>query len=228
MRQNPDRNKLCFITCVNDERKYEECLLYLRHLQLPEGMKAEYLAVRDAPWMTAGYAAAMEQSDAAYKIYLHQDVCLFKRDMLLLLLHIFRAHPEIGMIGLSGCTKLPTSGIWWNTAGDVYGMVAQGIRPDYVDLVRYDAMQGEWHQAEALDGLFLMTQYDLPWRQELFRGWHFYDISHCMEFRRAGYHLAIPNQQEPWCIHDCGRIHPGADYEAWRQVFLQEYRADIR
>ena len=32
--------KICFVTCVNDERWYEECLLYLKHLRMPPGMEA--------------------------------------------------------------------------------------------------------------------------------------------------------------------------------------------
>ena len=63
-----DDGKIAFITCVNDEELYEECLLYLRHLRLPQGMAAEYLPVRGAASMASGYNAAMESSNARYKI----------------------------------------------------------------------------------------------------------------------------------------------------------------
>ena len=223
MERQLDKNKICFITCVNDERKYEECLLYLRHLLLPPHMTVEVIPVREAAFMTAGYQAAMLASDARYKVYLHQDVCLVKKDMILRLLRIFQQQPAAGMIGLSGCRCLPASGIWWETKSEVYGMIVQGIRPDYIELVRYDHMQEEYAPVEAIDGLFMMTQQDIPWREDIFQGWHFYDISQSMEFRRRGLQVIVPRQQEPWCIHDCGRLHMDEEYEHWRRIFLQTY-----
>lgn len=41
-----------------------------------------------------------------------------------------------------------------------------------------------FQEVEALDGLLIATQYDLPWREGLFQGWDIYDISQCTEFRR--------------------------------------------
>ena len=69
-----DDEKIAFITCVNDEEKYEECLLYLRHLRLPRGMAAEYIPVRGAASMASGYNEAMRGSSARYKVYLHQGI----------------------------------------------------------------------------------------------------------------------------------------------------------
>ena len=71
-----DDKKVAFITCVNSDWWYSECLLYLRHLKIPDGMTAEFIDVRDAKSMTAGYNRAMKSSDAKYKIYLHQDTIL--------------------------------------------------------------------------------------------------------------------------------------------------------
>ena len=51
-----DASKIAFITCVNDEEKYGECLLYLRHLRIPDGMEAEYIPVRGAASMAAATA----------------------------------------------------------------------------------------------------------------------------------------------------------------------------
>ncbi|MBR6266744.1 MAG: glycosyl transferase family 2, partial [Selenomonadaceae bacterium] len=50
-----DKSKFAFITCVNDEDWYNECLLYLRHLNIPTGMSVEYLGIRGADSMTSGY-----------------------------------------------------------------------------------------------------------------------------------------------------------------------------
>ena len=48
MMESYDEHKVCFITCVNDERVYEECCLYLEQLELPAGMERQLLAMRGA------------------------------------------------------------------------------------------------------------------------------------------------------------------------------------
>ena len=76
----------------------------------------------------------------------------------------------------------------------------------------------------AIDGLFMATQYDLPWRADLFHGWHFYDISQSREFINAGYKVVIPYQQEPWVIHDCGRKELGENFYDSMTIFKDNYR----
>ena len=49
-----DVKKIAFISCVNDEEMYAECVRYLRHLDLPQGVSAELVPVRGAPSMAAG------------------------------------------------------------------------------------------------------------------------------------------------------------------------------
>ena len=66
--------KICFIACVNNERLWKECLVYIDRLIIPEGYKVDVLAVWDAKSIAAGYNEGMQASDAKYKIYLHQDV----------------------------------------------------------------------------------------------------------------------------------------------------------
>ncbi|MFC2741535.1 MAG: glycosyltransferase family protein, partial [Selenomonas sp.] len=108
-----DERAIAFITCVNDEAWYAECLLYLRHLHLPEGFRAECIAVRGASSMAAGYNEGMAKSRARYKVYLHQDTLLVKKDFPQAMLNIF-ADESIGMIGVIGCRSLPESGVWWD------------------------------------------------------------------------------------------------------------------
>ena len=36
---------------------------------------------------------------------------------------------------------------------------------------------GGW-EVEGVDGLLMATQYDIPWREDLFDGWDFYDLVH--------------------------------------------------
>ena len=100
-----DARKVAFITCVNDEHWYEECLLYLQSLALPAGMTAEYLPVRGAASMCAGYNEAMMRSEAKYKVYLHQDTLVVNKQLVADLLDIF-ADETIGAVGVIGCRSL--------------------------------------------------------------------------------------------------------------------------
>ena len=105
-------NKVCFITCVNNEDRYAEALLYMRHLSLPTGMEAEYLGIRGAASMAAGYNEGMRASDARYKVYLHQDTLVVNKTLVEDLLRLF-ADESVGAVGVIGCASLPRSGVWW-------------------------------------------------------------------------------------------------------------------
>ena len=221
-----DASKIAFITCVNDEEKYEECLLYLRHLRLPGGMTAEYIPMRGAASMAAGYNAAMRSSDARLKVYLHQDVLVVNKDFVRDIQEIF-ADGSIGMIGVVGCRSLPASGIWWDGMR-CYGRVLHACEPESVVDSEMQEPEGPYVEVEAADGLLLATQYDISWREELFGGWHFYDTSQCMEFARRGKKVVVPNQTADfWCVH-CPVEKPLApEYKVWQKVFLQEYGAEL-
>ena len=104
-----DQNKVAFISCVNDEDMYSECLLYLKSLYIPDGMSIEYIPVRNAASMCAGYNEGARASDAKYKIYLHQDVLVVNKNIIADLLSIFE-DPTIGLVGMIGCRSLPRSG----------------------------------------------------------------------------------------------------------------------
>ena len=80
-------------------------------------------------------------------------------------------------------------------------------------------------EVEAVDGLLMATQYDVPWREDLFTGWDFYDVSQSFEFRRKGYRVVVPAMEEPWCIHDDGFLNL-SNYYNERKKFLSEYGAE--
>lgn len=221
---NPD--KICFITCVNDEDWYSECLLYLQHLEMPEGMQAEYLPIRGAKSMCAGYNEGLRRSDAKYKVYLHQDTLVVNKQLVRDLKALF-ADESIGAVGVIGCRNLPRSGIWWDGMR-TYGRVLHACEPEsVVDSVGMQP-EGAYMEVEAVDGLFIAMQYDIPWREELFTGWHLYDTSICKEVQRSCKRVVVPNQTEEfWCIH-CPKEKPlASDYRGYQKTFLKEYGAEL-
>ena len=220
-----DEHSICFISCVNDENEYAGCKQAISDLEIPAGYQVEILGVRHAASMTAGYQQAMEASHAKYKIYLHQDVFVINTTLLQDLLNLFISHPEIGMVGLAGSTRLDAEQpIWWNDLLTLYGTCYTRIEEGKIIIKYYgEVTNGTYIKVAAVDGLFMATQYDLPWRSDLFHGWHFYDISQSREFINAGYQVVIPRQDEPWVIHDCGVKRLDESYYENMEIFKQNY-----
>ena len=221
-----DEKKVAFITCVNSDWWYDECLLYLKHLNIPAGMTAEFIDIRDAKSMTSGYNRAMKSSDAKYKIYLHQDTFVVNKNLIADLLKIF-SDKTIGVVGMIGGMTLPLTGVWWDGMR-TYGRVLHACEPESVVDSECNEPDGDYQEVESVDGLFLATQYDLEWREDLFDGWHLYDTSLCKEMSRAGYKVVIPNQTKDfWCIH-CPKEKPlDPKYRRYQKIFLREYGDEL-
>lgn len=217
-----DTKKIAFITCVNNWQEYEEALYYINRLNVPEGYTTETIHVEEAPGMAAGYNAAMMESDAKYKVYLHQDVFLVYPDFIAEMLAVFESDADIGILGCIGCDNLPLHAqavTAWNV-----GRVCHNCIPACME--RYQNADKMPVFVEALDGLILATQYDVTWREDLFDGWDFYDVSQCFEMRRAGYRAAVPYQEHIWCYHDNTYSKMG-NYQKYCGRFVDEYQ-DIK
>lgn len=145
-----NEKEIAFIICVNDENEFGEALNYIEALNVPEGYHTDVIAVREAPSMTAGYNAAMQNSNAKYKIYIHQDVFLIYKDLLKDLLALFRSDDQIGMVGAIGCRMLPENAYaieQWDTGR----VISNGI-PNYFK--GYEkTKQDEYSEVMAIDGM---------------------------------------------------------------------------
>jgi hypothetical protein len=186
---------------------------------VPEGYETEFLAIWEAASMTSGYNEGMLASDAKYKVYLHQDVFIVNRNFIYDMLEVFR-DSRIGMLGMVGSPGMPENAIMWDgpRVGQVYANLIYSSGKSNLE-----AVEEEYQEVEALDGLLMATQYDIPWRADLFQKWDFYDVSQSEEFRRAGYKVVVPRQEEPWCIHDAD-LNNYTNYYGERRIYLQEYR----
>lgn len=220
---NMNIEKICFILCVNNEEYEKEALFYISRLKIPKGYEIEIYSVWEAACMTAGYNEAMRSSDAKYKVYLHQDVFIVNTNFLLELLGIF-TDKKIGMIGMVGSLSLPESAIMW--FGERVGKIISN-NGYCSELVSFTEIEDAYQEVEAVDGLLIATQYDIPWREDIFKKWDFYDISQCMEFRKAGYKIVVPKMAEPWVIHDNGILN-FTYYNEERKKFKEVYKKECR
>lgn len=226
-KQALDEKKICFILCMDDQGLAEESARYVHRLTVPEGYAVEILVGKAEGSVAAAYNDAMEKTDAKYKVYLRPGVFLIYAGFLERMLNIFTRHKKVGMLGLVGNRSLaedgcPFSDGTWRRAGGYYAEEADGRKRRFFSRVvdRYEKMA-------VLDGLALMTQYDLPWREDLFLGRDFYDCAQSLEFQKAGFEVGLPRIEEPWCLYD-GEPLESAEYERWRSLFEQEYGALYR
>ena len=213
--------KFCFIICSNNEQYTNECIHHISMLHVPDGYTVDLLTITDAHSMTSGYNEGMNASDARYKIYLHQDVFILNKNILYDILNIFSSS-DIGMIGVIGSVQLPKTAIMWHGHGPRVGQLYSNA-VYYSYLTDFNSIPHEMCQVKAIDGLMMITQYDIPWREDLFTGWNFYDISQCLEFQKHGYKIVVPQTSQPWCFHDDGMMNLTHYYED-RDIFLRNYR----
>lgn len=220
--QEVKSNKICFIACVNNDMYWEECQLYLRQLIIPEGYEVDIISIREAKSMTAGYNEGMKATDAKYKIYLHQDTFLVNPYFLMEMLDIFQSDASIGMMGMVGAPKMAEDGIMWNS--DRVFCIYCAFNKDISKCSkRAVGIEHTLQDVEAVDGLLMATQVDLPWREDVFDGWDFYDSSQSAEFLRTGYRVVVPYIQKPMCVHDDGHILSLDQYDTYRIKYLEHY-----
>jgi len=222
----PEGSRIAFITCVNNEAMYQEAVLYLRQLHLPPGLEAEFIPVRGAASMCRGYNLGAARTRAGCKVYLHQDTLIVNKNFVFDLLRIF-ADKSVGALGVIGARQLPASGVWWD-AMRTYGRVLHACEPECVVETACMEPPDPWIEAEAVDGLLVAVQTDVTWREELFDGWHFYEISMCKELQRRGYKVVIPHQQRFWCIHAPKEKPLAPAYKVFQKRFLREYGGELQ
>ena len=208
-------SKITFIYIYNKPHLLERSLSYVNDLLVPEDMEVEIIKLNNQRSMCSGYNNAMKMTDARYKVYLHQDVNILNRNFIYDLVSLFIKDSKIGVIGMCGPKRLPSRAVWWE-APTKYGQIVG---------LKFQEPIGPYEYVDAVDGLLIATQYDVQWREDLFRSWHMYDISQCKEFRLKGYKVAVPRQSiGPWVEHDQREATGSPGYDLDRELYINYYR----
>lgn len=210
--------KIAIIIPVDDDQMLSECMYYISRLIVPEGYELSVIEIREAVSMTSAYNEGMNSTDAKYKIYMHQDVFLLNQNIICELIREFTADEKLGMIGVIGGTTLPENAHCYD-AWDTGVVLSNDV---YHTLVNRLGVSEKLTPVTAIDGMFIATQYDIPWREDILKKWDFYDISQSLEFVRNGYKVGVLRQNEVWAMHDCGHSNL-KDYDKERAIILGEY-----
>lgn len=220
-----DEKSIAFIFLTNDALYAKECVHYIDRLTVPEGWKTEILEVWGAPGMAAGYNFAARKTDAAIRIFLHHDTFLIEKELLLSLTDAFNKKETPGMIGIFGGLLMDERALWYKND---YKASVLNLFQDAVLTFLFPKTEPEGPvltDGAMLDGVFLAENAGLSFREDLFDGWHFYDISQSVEMRNAGYFTAFIADKNPWALHETTmRREENSRYEYYRQIFLNNYQ----
>ena len=191
---------------------------YIDALDIPNGYEAELIEVRSDGNVADTYQRAMEQSDAKYKVYLAAGSILLRLNFFAEMLRVFE-EPAIGIMGIVGTAQLSTS-------GELGASPMLKGRLLYTDDTAFHGavVEGATEEVMAVSNDLIATQYDIPWRRDLFHINCFFAEAQCIEFRRKGYRTVVPQQDAPWLLT---RKREGAADEASRNVLLDTYSKDI-
>ncbi len=219
-----DPHTIAIVFCTNDELMERECLLYLSHLIVPDGMTLKVYAVWNAKGICQGYNRAMAQINAKYKIYIHHDCFLICPDALIQLMDLFQRKEGWKMLGVAGATAMTDNYCWGenNITNVRYNLYQDSCMATILSkTIRYDNKVDE---AAAIDGVMLATCEDVKWREDVFDEWHFYDISQCYEFRKRGYRIGVINDDTPWMLHETTtKNDPSGRYDHYGKIFKEMY-----
>lgn len=217
-----NKNRFLFVTCVNNEGLYATCVRHIKQLVVPQNYTIELFPIRGAKSMAVGYNLALSKN-AKFKIYLHQDTFIMNRSFLHHILKLFISEPRLGMLGMIGSKDCPPNGHWLEGKEQQVGKLFLYAPQKIYGLLNFKEMQTRFEPVAVIDGFLMATQYDIPWRADLFTGFHLYDASQCMEFTSRGYLIGVPKQEQPWTMHF---MNHHVNYEEWRRnqkIFQDHY-----
>lgn len=223
-------NRISFIICTNSDLYYDECVSYINRLIIPENYYVDVIEIREAQSITAGYNEGMRATDAWIKIYLHQDTFILYPYFVQALIDIFTSDSNIGMVGMVGAESFSKDAVMWHSkeVGNVYPKLKcrEYEGSDY-NRYNYSINDGFW-EVDVVDGFLIATAYDIPWREDIFDGWDFYDVSMSLEMKKNGKRVVVPVQKLPWCYHDDGEVLNLRNYNAYRLVCLENYNCNMK
>ena len=143
--------------------------------------------------LTQIYNKGLKESVNDIVVFMHDDLILETSNMTPKIVKLFEKHPEYGIIGIAGTDKL-TSGMWWQNRENMFGVVGhihEGKR--HVNHYSKGVFNDVLKDVVIVDGLFFIVRKSLLKKEfnEQFGGFHFYDISFCVENRFEGVKIGL-------------------------------------
>jgi len=132
--------------------------------------------------LTKIYNEALEEHDAKYFVFVHDDVEFLRKGWGKEIVRLFEENKDYGIIGVAGSGEFDSNAAWWNYE-DKYGQVlhrhdGKAWLTAFSPLLPCDLMN-----VCVVDGLFMAVAKDRITSRfkEDYEGFNFYDISFCLQ-----------------------------------------------
>ena len=211
-----NEKKIAVLVRKSHEAQYAVCMESLQAMKWPAGYEVEVFALEAEKPYAAEANAVLAKTDAKYKIYINDDLCLVSPQAVEELLDIFRDE-TVGMVGFLGSRSLPVSGNLLESAYK-WGAVYVPMENDLTETRFGEAMEGESAAVRFLAPSFFATQADLSWN-EAYGKQYYAVLAHCQAFEGEGRRIVVPLPQNIWCAYQIKNISFDAD-EADREIFF--------
>jgi hypothetical protein len=173
---------------INDE--------YLKHVEkMFSHPKTEILIYENdgTSSLTQIYNIGLRDSKNDIVVFMHDDLILETSNMSPKIVKLFEKHPNYGIIGIAGTDNL-TSGVWWQKRENMYGVVGhihEGKK--HVNHYSKGIYNDVLKDVVIVDGLFFMVHKNRIKKEfnEEFDGFHFYDISFCVDNLLEGVKIGL-------------------------------------
>ncbi|MFP3154899.1 glycosyltransferase [Lachnospiraceae bacterium ZAX-1] len=198
----------------------------VNNLVIPSGYTLDVITVEQSGSTTEAYQAAMQESDAKYKIYLHENTMIVNKNLLTDLLAVFSTDASVGMVGLVGAQMLPPSTIVCHGLLENAGVFGkkQIITDKNITESRFSS-QADAVNVEVVEDFFIATAVDLPWNTDAYECSYHAGIEYAFAVRGAGYKILIPFQETAWCaVADIKNQRELERFEHEKAVFLKRNR----
>ena len=214
--------KVAFFVRKSDEALYRTCLESLQALHLPAGYEAELFTLAAGKPYAVQANKALALSDAKYKIYINDDMCLVQPRFFGELLAIFK-NAAVGMVGAGGSQSLPVDG---NVLSSVYkrGAVYVPAEDGFSEL-RFGDATGKAADVRCILPSFFATQWDIFW-DESYEKQYYAVLAHCCAFEEEGRRIVVPLPKNIWCAYQVKDISFDGS-EADRKKFFTRYHSYI-
>jgi len=136
--------------------------------------------------LTQVYNKGLKESVNDIVVFMHDDLIMETPNMTPKIVKMMSSHSintNYGIVGIAGTDKL-TSGMWWQNRENMFGVVGhihEGKR--HVNHYSKGVFNEKLKNVVIVDGLFFMVHKQRIKKEfnEEFKGFHFYDISFCVE-----------------------------------------------
>lgn len=148
--------------------------------------------------LTEIYNIGLNDAKNDIVVFMHDDIILETSNITPKIVKLFEKHSDYGIIGVAGTDNL-TSGCWWDNRPNMYGKVGhinEGKR--HLTIFNKGVFNDVLKETVIVDGLFFMVHKGRIKKKfdEQFEGFHFYDISFCVENFLEGVKIGVTTKIE--------------------------------